>query len=85
MHAKFCLDNFKGTGCFGDRLSGREDNIKIDVQDVGWESVDSIHLTRVNVTINLFNREKEGNVFVLIVCIQVQVWTASQPGRPQSG
>jgi hypothetical protein len=36
----------------------------------------------VNVIINLLDLENEGNIFVLKVGIQVQVWASSQPERP---
>jgi hypothetical protein len=45
MHTIFCLENLKGRG-HSEGLGRREDNIRMDLREIGWKVVEWIHLAQ---------------------------------------
>jgi hypothetical protein len=47
MHTIFWLETLKGIDHLKDlSVDGKEDNIRMDLREVGWEGVDCIHLAQ---------------------------------------
>jgi hypothetical protein len=46
MHTIYCLGNLKGR----DHLEDRKDNIRLDLREIGWRSMDWIHLVRIEIS-----------------------------------